>query len=194
LRCFWDKMRSFYRFGFSAQPFSLGQGDNQTLSTAQGQKLYDDLDKANDKYGVVTDWKKNHPDLQKDLGNDYDNWQLVSQDDTKYGSAAQGLHDRLEKEVIIDRNPQISISPDDLTAANIWASAVDRLYVISANHTGKPVNSPAAPSGPASKASPGANASPADAQVPGQGSTVPIVIAVSGAALLGLLVFAGLSK
>jgi hypothetical protein len=184
-------MRSFYRFGFSAQPFFLGQGDNQTLSTAQGQKLYDDLDKANDKYGVVTDWMKNHPDLQKDLGSDYDNWQLVIQDDTKYGSAAQGLHDRLEKEVIIDRNPQTLVSPNDLTAANIWTSAVDRLYVISANHTGKPINPPASP---ASKALPEANASPAAAPASGQGSTLPIVIAVSGAALFGLLVFGGLSK
>lgn len=187
-------MQSFFRFGFSAHPFSLGQGDSQTLTTIQGSKLYDDLDRANNKYVVVTDWIKNHPDLKKDLGNDYDNWRLVSEDDTKYGSAAQGLHDRLEKEVVVDRSPQISISPDDMMAANIWMAAVDRLYVLSANHTGKPVDLPAAASGPASKTSPEANASPVAALAPSPNSTIPIVIAVSGAALLGLLVFGGLSK
>ncbi len=182
-------MRSFYRFGFS-QPFSLGQGDSQTLNQIESKKLFDDLDRANDKYGIVTDWKKKHPDLQKDLGSDYDNWQLVSQDDTKYGSAAQGLRDRLEKEVMVDLNPQVVVSPDDTMAANIWIAAVNRMYVISANHTGKPIAAPAADS----KTAPESKAGPSAAPAAETTSPVPIVLAVSGAALLGLLVFGALSK
>jgi hypothetical protein len=177
-------MQSFYRFGFS-QPFSLGQGDSQTLNMIESKKLFDDLDRANDKYGVVTDWKKKHPDLQKDLGSDYENWQLVSEDDTKYGSAAQAFRDRLEKEVMVDLNPQVSVSPDETMAANIWIPAVDRLYVISANHTGRPS---------ASKTTPEANGSPSGASAGGHGSALPVVLAVSGAAFLAFVVFGGLSK
>lgn len=160
--------------GFSGDPF-LGQ---DSLPKELKQKMASDLDQAIDKQGVIDDWKKNHTDLQKDLGQDYDGWLLLVQDEDKYDSAAKGIKKQLDKDITTE------VSSDDQMAVNYWLAAITRLYTIVANHTGKPVSPPAG-GGPvaAPGGSPGAPAT--------QPSTsTPLIVGIGAAAVFGLILIA----
>jgi len=174
-------MRTIFSLGFSTNPF-MGQDQGQPLSPDAVQKFAVSLSQAVDQYEIIKEWKKNHPNLQADLGNDYDNWTLLSQDDTKYGSAAEGLNDALTS------NPNAPFSQDDLTAAQNWIQAVNRMYVIMTNHTGKPV--PSAPiqatSSPGSPAGPPGSQS--GARTPPEDTSTPILIGIGATALVALVV------
>src|SRR5262245_16376282 len=199
-------MRTIFAMGIGHNPFFMGIGE-PPLSTADAEKLYHGLDQASDKLTIVNEWKKNHPDLQRDLGTDFDNWQLLMEDETKYGSAAEGLKKQLEKEAIVDRQAEISVDPDNLRAANYWIAAVERLYVITANHTGvtrpedkvrtrtteeiKTATSkiPSQTATQQAKSMPGAAASPASSSFP----IVPVAVGAGALAILGVILFAGRS-
>lgn len=165
-------MRSLFLMGFQSNPF-LGQ---DTRSKEERQKLFQDLDQAQDKDVVVEGWKKNHPNLQQDLGQDYDGWMRVSEDDTKYGSAALAVKKAL------DKDPYGDVDPDDQMAANYWVNAINRLYVIAVNHTGAQAKAPG-------KAG---NAPGAPGAAPGgeKGLNTPLIVGVGAAAVFGLVLLA----
>ena len=142
-------MKTLFTMGFAYNPF-LGQ--NATLSMDDKKKLYKDLDQATDKTYAIDDWKKAHKDLEKDLGPDYDAWQLLDEDVVKYGSAATGLYNAMASGTKLD----MEISQDDQQAANYWIAAINQMYIIVANHFGKPIPAPAggAPAAPAASGSP----------------------------------------
>lgn len=181
-------MRTMFTIGAWHNPYFMGEVT--MLATADAEKLYNDLVLASDKLVIVNEWKVNHPNLERDLGTDYDNWNLVIQDETKYGSAAEGLRDRLEKEAVVDQLPEISVDSGDLDAARFWIAAVDRMYVITANHTGKPVTTsqttPVTTQTPSGK--PGPTTAPGMVP-PVEFPILPIAIGVAGAAILGLIIF-----
>jgi len=192
-------MRTLFTLGFSRDPF-LGQ--NSSISDDRKQ-LYSDLSQAQDKYAAITDWKKSHLNLSQVLGDDFDNWQMLSQDDDIYGSTADEVKKALDKDL------NTSIDPGDMMAADNWVNAINRMYVIMANHTGTPAAAPAptppsAPSVPAAasqptpssapaapsnapKASPGAPAASPAPQAAGKASNTALYVGIGAAALLGLV-------
>jgi hypothetical protein len=198
-------MRTLFTLGFSRDPF-LGQ----TSSVSDDRKqLYSDLSQAQDKYAAITDWKKSHLNLSQVLGDDFDNWQMLSQDDDIYGSTADEVKKALDKDL------NTSIDPGDMMAADNWVTAINRMYVLMANHTGTPAAAPApapqsatsAPSAPAAasqpapssapavpsnapKASPGAPAASPAPQAAGKASNTALYVGVGAAALLGLVLIA----
>jgi len=165
-------MRTIFTMGFSGTPF-MGQAP----ASDANKKLFADLDQGLDKAAVIDDWKKNHLNLSDVLGSDFENWQLLDQDDRMYGSAADGV------KKVLDKDPNADIDPDDRIAATNWVNAVNRMYILMANHTGTPVATPkTAPPG-----APGASPAP---QAPEKASNTPLIVGIGAAAVFGLILIA----
>lgn len=164
-------MRTIFTMGFSGAPFI---GQTAPVPDAK-KKLFSDLDQAQDKYAVIDDWKKNHLNLSTTLGPDYDNWQLLAQDDAMYGSVADGVKKAL------DKDPNADIDPDDQVAATNWVNAVNRMYILMANHTGTP---------PAAKAPVASSGGPQNAPAAQGGPSIPLVVGIGAAALFGVILIA----
>jgi len=177
--------------GFVHSPF-LGQ--NATLSLDDKKKLLKDLDQATDKTYVIDDWKKKHPNLQQDLGSDYDGWQLLDQDVAKYDSATKALYNSM---VAADLG-SLDISQDDQQAANYWVAAISQMYVIVANHFGKPgpvttgptptATPTAAPT--ASKTTPAGPGGPKAPPPPPAGLPTPLIIGAGALVVFGAIMLA----
>lgn len=172
-------MKTLFTMGFAYNPF-LGQ--NATLSSDDKRKLFRDLDQATDKTYVIDDWKKAHKDLQKDLGQDYEAWQLLDQDVVKYGSAATALYNSMAGGTALD----IDISQDDQQAANYWIAAINQMYIIVANHFGKPLPVGA----PGATTSPAAPGSPQAAPAASGGLPTPLIVGAGALVVFGAIMLA----
>lgn len=127
-------MGTMFRLGFRADPFWMGQ----TMAKTDLDQLLAALDTADTQMMAVEDWKKNHPDPRTDLGADYDGYSSFSDDERKYGSAAQAVHEKL-----MSADPTAwAVDKDYQDAAGNWAYAVKQLYSIVADH---PKSAPPAP-------------------------------------------------
>lgn len=160
-------MRSMFRMGFQPAPFFLGHSlGQQTLEPADQSKLFDDLVDTEGKQDIIAQWKKNHPNVDTDMGAD-----AVRFKSLETAAAAQ---ETIAKDVMkraggVDP-AQVTLA--ELTQTKDWMNNIHQMYLLVAAHTGK-AQLPAA--APAAEAAPAIN---------------PIALGIGAAGLLILMVVA----
>lgn len=175
-------MKTFFSMGFSRSPFfsgpSLGQ---QTLSSAEKADLYDRLVTADSVMDVVDGWKKNHPNAAADLGVDAQRFQEL------YTTAVQlkPVADDLIKRTMATAPAVLTFAEVD--QAENWMAAIQQLFLITTNHTGKPP-APAASGAPLVPA-PGTSIPAAAAPASSEGVS-PLAVGLIGVGVFTLLLVA----
>jgi hypothetical protein len=166
-------MKTLFDRSFAGTPFSprrhLGQ---QPLSAADKSALYGQIVDTEGKLDVVNAWKRDHPNLDVDLGpdaaqfRDLENWMME----------VQGIAQNVER--LLESSDPAVVSSSDLVRVNEWIAYVHQMYVIVAGHKGKL---------PTAAPPPGQGMPPAPAKTTGVN---PVVVGITAAGLLTLAIVA----
>lgn len=136
-------MRTMFQMGFSPAPFFLGQ---QTLDPDGQTKLTNDLIDAEGIQDIIAGWKRNHPNVDADMGTDAVRFKALE----TQAAALEPVAKAVLKRVMQPDPAEVTLA--ELSQTKDWMNAIHDQYMLVAAHTGKSqppaAPAPAAPSSP----------------------------------------------
>lgn len=138
-------MRTMFQMGFSPAPFFLGQ---QALDPADQTKLTNDLIDAEGIQDIIAGWKKNHPNVDADMGPDAVRFKALE----TQAAALEPVAKAVMKRVMQPDPAEVTLA--ELSQTKDWMNSIHDQYMLVAAHTGKAQPPAAAPPAPAQPSSP----------------------------------------
>jgi hypothetical protein len=139
-------------FGAPRERFWMGQEPAITVSSSQRDEMVRKLDAAIDKVQAQQAWAKNHPNLQQDLGADFETYQTQAHN---LDALATNATIAYQKFASPDSAVWQTVSAQEWNDAETWTMFAGYIYdIISRHPTGgvKPI--PGKPAGPIAPATP----------------------------------------